>query len=449
MKSKGTKKPEPEKDAHGYPIITKKYLRENCYYDSGYDTPELNDVLYLNMRGFRKIENVEEYNEVKVLYLEGNALRDLSNISHMTNLISLYLHDNMLSKMIDMSSFTNLTTLTLANNMIDKVEGVHECSKLKKIDLNGNRLTNLDSFSSLRHNKSLRIVLLKNNNIEYDEAIIDFLANEVSVAYLEMAGNPFAKSQPPKAYRRLMITRIESLGFLDDEGITYNERELARAYIEGGRDGEVERRRLMKVESDLRHKRYLQRVADNREQAIRDFDLQTTTDAMIAKQMAAIEVSPDVELFIECFSVDWHADGSVRMSSNNLVQSAISKLNTETMDDDLSIISEHRADAEITIKLPLRPLFWSVDLENSLENLLLSHKFNFQAAEKDFNSYLESRSETSGFRYERVKWQILAKKWTEMQKTKKTMMKRPSRPADETIETISNTELPSGMSNFK
>jgi len=67
----------------------KKFLRkEHKLY---YSTPELNDCLYLHYKGFRKIENLEEFTGLKVLYMEGNALSTIENLEHNVNLRCLYL----------------------------------------------------------------------------------------------------------------------------------------------------------------------------------------------------------------------------------------------------------------------------------------------------------------------------------------------------------------------
>ena len=42
------KRPEPEKDAQGYIIITEKYACELCEYNGGYLYPHLNKNCYLH-----------------------------------------------------------------------------------------------------------------------------------------------------------------------------------------------------------------------------------------------------------------------------------------------------------------------------------------------------------------------------------------------------------------
>ena len=40
-----------------------------------YSTPEINDKLYLQYKGWSKVENMDEYTGLRCLWLEGNGLR--------------------------------------------------------------------------------------------------------------------------------------------------------------------------------------------------------------------------------------------------------------------------------------------------------------------------------------------------------------------------------------
>lgn len=66
---------EPERDRYGHPILTNRYLRElfRTEWKKYYRTPELNEKLYLHFKGFSKMQNLEQFTDLKCLYFEGNG----------------------------------------------------------------------------------------------------------------------------------------------------------------------------------------------------------------------------------------------------------------------------------------------------------------------------------------------------------------------------------------
>ena len=55
-------------------ILLKKGLREY------YQTPSLNQTLHLNHKGFKKIENLDEFTGLKVLYLDSNCIDQINGL---------------------------------------------------------------------------------------------------------------------------------------------------------------------------------------------------------------------------------------------------------------------------------------------------------------------------------------------------------------------------------
>lgn len=49
------------KNLGGLPEMTLDEIKLSCLENNGYETPELNDKLYLHFRGFKRIENLELY----------------------------------------------------------------------------------------------------------------------------------------------------------------------------------------------------------------------------------------------------------------------------------------------------------------------------------------------------------------------------------------------------
>ena len=67
--------------------MSQEYLRMMCKEARSknldqYATPSLNDKLYLHYKGFRKVENLDEYTALKCLWLEGNGLAEISGLDH-------------------------------------------------------------------------------------------------------------------------------------------------------------------------------------------------------------------------------------------------------------------------------------------------------------------------------------------------------------------------------
>ena len=57
-----------------FPKMTKKALKDCCKKDKLYTTPYLNNVLYLHYKGWWRIENLEEYTDLKCVWLNGGGL---------------------------------------------------------------------------------------------------------------------------------------------------------------------------------------------------------------------------------------------------------------------------------------------------------------------------------------------------------------------------------------
>lgn len=62
--------------------LTPQYLKKLCREKGWYSTPHLNDRLYLHFKGIKKIEALDEYNELKCLWLEGNGTFDCNPLKN-------------------------------------------------------------------------------------------------------------------------------------------------------------------------------------------------------------------------------------------------------------------------------------------------------------------------------------------------------------------------------
>ena len=217
------------------PVLTREALSDIALENGGYETPHLNDSLYLHYKGYTKIENLEDYTGLKALWLDSNGFQKIENLSHLKILRCLFLQRNLISKIENLDVLTNLVQLDLSENRIERIENLSLLKNLSTLNISKNLLKNGNSIKHIQLCHSLSSIDFSNNQIR-GEDVMDIFSASSSLVSLNMNGNPIVSEL--QNFRKRCIICIKKLRFLDTP-IFDNERDSTEAWGIGGREAEL------------------------------------------------------------------------------------------------------------------------------------------------------------------------------------------------------------------
>lgn len=130
-------------DERKNPLMTVRTVKYYCEREGLFTTPELNDKLYLQYKGFLRIvpETLAQYHNLVALWLNNNGISKIEGLDNLINLTSLALNNNCIAKIEGLENLFNLSILNLSHNKIEVVEGLENLRKLETINLAHNFIT--------------------------------------------------------------------------------------------------------------------------------------------------------------------------------------------------------------------------------------------------------------------------------------------------------------------
>jgi len=235
--------------------MTEKTVTDICEDTECFKTPNLNHQLLLHRRGFRKIENLDAFTNVKTLFLEGNSILKIENLHPLEHLRALYLQENCIGRELGLENLVKvplLMVLNLRSNGIKSLEGFPRMASLQTLILRNNEI---ECITPILQSRRITTLDLSYNRIS-DPAVLDHLGQLEDLKVLFMKSNPLIETM--SFYRKRALVKVPHLTFLDDRPIFPNEKRLSEAWVRGGRQDEDREREVINNEQkqDSGHSRH-------------------------------------------------------------------------------------------------------------------------------------------------------------------------------------------------
>ena len=234
-----------ENEDPNQPVMTRKYLDKILCTDfkEYYRTHELNEILYLHFKGFKKIDNLFTFTGLKCLYLEGNGIQKIEGLDNCINLTSLYLHENCICKIEGLDKLEKLVNLNLSDNLITTIEGLGNCKNLSNLLLKRNRIgeNGLNDLKGLLElNDNFNVLDISDNKIKEQNIIEDYLTKIPNLRVIYLNGNDCVRNI--KNYRKTLIAKLKEIRYIDDRPVFDDEKRFALAFAKGGYEEEKKER---------------------------------------------------------------------------------------------------------------------------------------------------------------------------------------------------------------
>lgn len=224
-----------------YPRITKKSLHDLCKQLSLYSTPYLNTCLYLQYKGFVKIENLEEYTGLTALWLNNNGIRVIENLNHLIKLKCLQLQNNFITTIEGLHCLTNICTLNLSYNRIKRIENLSCLPRLSTLQISHNCIQDDSDIIHLVDCTEISVLDISGNSL-HDPKVVEIFSKMKNLRVLNLVGNPVTRNIPN--YRKVVLLNTPNLTYLDNRPVWPRERSCVAAWGKGGAEAErVERLR--------------------------------------------------------------------------------------------------------------------------------------------------------------------------------------------------------------